>query len=80
MKRRDFLKFIGLAPLAPSVLATIPALPKPPEKLVGNSIDWFWFDEEPDCIAWTESDNLIQFDADNYTYVRFVCSQPNTHS
>lgn len=79
MKRRDFLKILTVAPLAPSVLAAIPALPKTPEKLIGNSIDWVMYDEEPapwlnDMDIYLDNDLLHRF-----VYCNFVCSQPNTH-
>ena len=80
MKRRDFLKLLGIAPFAPSALATIPALPKPPEKFVGSSMDYVFYNEKPDCVDWLEISNTVRYiDAHNYIHVQFICSQPNTH-
>jgi len=68
MKRRDFLKILTVAPLAPSVLAAIPALPRPPEKLVGNEIylHWVYCDVPTTCtiICYAEDidGNLVEID------------------
>ncbi len=47
MKRRDFLKFLGIAPLAPSVLMALPKKPEPKIPIKGQAIDLVFYDEKP---------------------------------
>jgi hypothetical protein len=49
MKRRAFLKLLGIAPFAPSVLAAKEKLlPKDPEIAIGQTHDWIFLGESAD--------------------------------
>ena len=67
MKRRDFLKLLGIAPLAPSVLAAKEKLLKPPEKFVGSGIDGVMYEYDEALIFGSSSNCFLIWDGYNLT-------------
>ena len=76
MKRRQFLKLLGIAPIAPGLLAAKKAsvpLPKVPEKIVDMPDDMRLYFGDDYILEW--DDHLLH----TYVHYQFICSQPNTH-